>query len=179
MFQNVIEQLSGSKILRIAAHDFILVLGSIWQIDKVMQYIKQAFLSEQSAHHRDTFEFDFNGNGFVIWGNICCTRSITPDYINRVSTRHIGSEVFGLAEPNDPYVAKVEIWIDGELDHVAALPMRNTDRKVEPAWKYLMKEGRHHVKMKWLNRKKDYIIRINDIMYYSEKKEHDRFYFNK
>jgi len=57
--------------------------------------------------------------------------------------------------------------------------MRNTDRKVEPAWKYLMKEGRHHVKMKWLNRKKDYIIRINDIMYYSEKKEHDRFYFNK
>lgn len=33
--------------------------------------------------------------------------------------------------------------------------------------------------MKWLNRKKDYIIRINDIMYYSEKKEHDRFYFNK
>ena len=127
----------------------------------------------------DTFEFDFNGNGFVIWGNICCTRSITPNYINRVSTRHIGSEVFGLAEPNDPYVAKVEIWIDGELDHVAALPMRNTDRKVEPAWKYLMKEGRHHVKMKWLNRKKDYIIRINDIMYYSEKKEHDRFYFNK
>lgn len=80
---------------------------------------------------------------------------------------------------HDPYVAKVEIWIDGELDHVAALPMRNTDRKVEPAWKYLMKEGRHHVKMKWLNRKKDYIIRINDIMYYSEKKEHDRFYFNK
>lgn len=75
-----------------------------------------------------------------------------------------------MAEPNDPYVAKVEIWIDGELDHVAALPMRNTDRKVEPAWKYLMKEGRHHVKMKWLNRKKDYIIRINDIMYYSEKK---------
>ena len=41
---------------------------------------------------------------------------------------------FGLAEPNDPYVAKVEIWIDGELDHVATLPMRNTDRKVEPAW---------------------------------------------
>ena len=70
-------------------------------------------------------------------------------------------------------------WKYGELDHVAALPMRNTDRKVEPAWKYLMKEGRLHVKMKWLNRKKDYIIRINDIMYYSEKKEHDRFYFNK
>lgn len=116
----------------------------------------------------------------LLSGEIYAAQEILLQIISiGVSTRHIGSEVFGLAEPNDSYVAKVEIWIDGELDHVAALPMKNTDRKVEPAWKYLMKEGRHHVKMKWLNRKKDYIIRINDIMYYSEKKEHDRFYFNK
>lgn len=127
----------------------------------------------------DTFDFDFKGNGFVIWGNICCTKNITMDYIDRVSTRHIGSEVFGLAEPRDPYVAKVEVWIDGVLDQTAILPMRNTDRKVEPCWKYLLKEGSHHVEMKWINRKKDYVIRINDIMYYSENKEHDRFYYNK
>ena len=127
----------------------------------------------------DTYDFDFEGNGFVIWGNLCCTRSITPDYINRVSTRHIGSEVFGLAEPNDPYVAKVEVWIDGVLDQVSVMPMRNTDRKVEPAWKYLLKEGKHHVKMVWLNPQKDYLIRINDIVYYSENEKHDSFYYNK
>jgi hypothetical protein len=126
----------------------------------------------------DHYEFDFDGNGFVIWGNICCTRHITPDYIARVSTRHIGSEVFGLAEPNDTYVAKVEVWIDGKLDQTSVMPMRNTDRKVEPAWKYLLPEGKHRVKLVWLNRKKEYTIRINDIVYYSEKSGHDRFYYN-
>ena len=115
----------------------------------------------------------------MIWGNICCTRNITPDYINRVSTRHIGSEVFGLAEPNDKYVAKVEVWIDGKKDHTSVMPMKNTDRKVEPAWKYQMKEGRHNVKLKWINPHKDYIIRINDIMYYSENKNYNKFYYNK
>jgi hypothetical protein len=127
----------------------------------------------------DTYDFDFKGNGFIIWGNICSTKHITPDYINRVSTRHIGSEVFGLAEPNDPYVAKVEVWIDGQLDQTSLMPMKNTERKLEPAWKYLLPEGPHHVTLKWINHKKNYIIRINDIVYYSEKKQHDRFYFNK
>ncbi|MCC8186630.1 MAG: ADP-ribosylglycohydrolase family protein [Bacteroides sp.] len=126
----------------------------------------------------DTYAFDFNGNGFVIWGNLCCTRHISFDYIDRVSTRHIGSEVFGLAEPDDPYVAIVEVWIDQKLDHVARLPMRNADRRLEPAWKYLLNEGRHHVALKWLNPEKDYVIRINDIVYYSENRNHDKFYIN-
>lgn len=127
----------------------------------------------------DKFDFDFDGNGFVIWGNICCTRHVSTDYIERVSTRHIGSEVFGLAEPNDPYVAKVEVWIDGQLDQTVEMPMRNTSRRVEPAWKYQLKEGRHHVMLKWLNRENDYVIRINDVMYYSSVQNHDKFYYNK
>lgn len=124
----------------------------------------------------DTYEFSFNGNGFVIWGNICCLKHINKDYINRVSTRHIGSEVFGLAEPNDKYVANVEVWIDGKLDHVSKMPMRNTDRKVEPAWKYLLPEGEHTVRLVWTNPNKNYTIRINDIMYYSENQNTNRFY---
>ncbi len=55
----------------------------------------------------DTFEFDFNGNGFVIWGNIAAQEILLP-IISIVYLHAIGSEVFGLAEPNDPYVAKVE-----------------------------------------------------------------------
>ncbi len=127
----------------------------------------------------DTYEFEFDGNGFIIWGNICCLRSVTPDYIHRVSMRHIGSEVFGLAELDDEYIAEVEVWIDGVLDHTSIMPMANTSRKTEPAWRYLLEEGRHKVVLKWLNPHKDYIIRLNDIMYYSESPEHDRFYFNK
>ena len=124
------------------------------------------------------FEFAFDGNGFVIWGNLVCTRHITPDYAHRVSIKHIGSEVFALAEPDDPYVARIEVWIDGVLDHVSVMPMKNTDRKLEPAWKYLLKEGRHRVKLVWKNPSKDYLLRINDIMYYSSKENADRYYHN-
>ena len=125
------------------------------------------------------YEFSFDGNGFVIWGNICCLKHINKDYIARVSTRHIGSEVFGLAEPNDNYVADIQVWIDGKLDQTVKMPMKNTSRRVEPAWKYLLPEGRHTVRLVWLNPNKNYTIRINDIMYYSENPTHPRFYSNK
>lgn len=124
------------------------------------------------------YEFSFDGNGFVIWGNICSLRHINKDYINRVSIRHIGSEVFGLAEPDDPYVADVQVWIDGKLDQTVKMPMRNTDRRVEPAWKYLLPEGPHTVRLIWTNPNQNYTIRINDIMYYSEKPNNNRFYSN-
>ena len=124
------------------------------------------------------YEFSFKGNGFVIWGNLVCLRHITPDYADRVSTRHIGSEVFALAEPDDPYVAEIEVWIDGRLDHVSVMPMKNTARKLEPAWKYLLPEGGHTVKLVWRNPSDEYLLRINDIMYYSDHQNTDRFYHN-
>lgn len=124
------------------------------------------------------YEFNFDGNGFVIWGNLCCLRNINKDYINRVSIRHIGSEVFSMTEPDDPYVAKVEVWIDGKLDCTAEMPMKGQNRRVEPAWKYDLPEGHHKVVLKWLNPDPMYTIRINDIQYYSANPQHPRFYSN-
>jgi hypothetical protein len=49
------------------------------------------------------------------------------------------------------------------------LPMKNTSRRLEPAWKYQLKEGRHSVLLKWLNHQDDYEIRINDLIVYSGK----------
>ena len=71
-----------------------------------------------------------------------------------------------------------EVWIDGKLDHVAKMPMRNTDRRVEPAWKYLLPEGHHTVRLVWTNPNKEYTIRINDIMFYSDHPNTNRFYSN-
>ena len=56
--------------------------------------------------------------------------------------------------------------------------MKNTDRRLEPSWRYLLPEGRHNVKLKWLNPHEDYLVRINDIVYYSEKESNDKYYFN-
>jgi hypothetical protein len=125
------------------------------------------------------YDFDFYGNGFVIWGNLVCLRGISADYAARVSKKHVGSEVFALAEENDPYVAEIEVWIDGELDQVSLLPMKGTSRKLEPAWKYQMSEGRHRVSLVWRNPKpQEYLLRINAIQYYSEKQNTDTYYHN-
>jgi hypothetical protein len=134
---------------------------------------------QKDAWMSDTYEFDFSGNGFVIWGNLVCLRGISADYAARVSKKHVGSEVFALAEEDDDYVAEIEVWIDGALDQVSVLPMKGTSRKLEPAWKYGLPEGRHTVRMVWRNPKpSEYLLRINAIQYYSEKQNTDTYYHN-
>lgn len=115
----------------------------------------------------DEFSFDFTGNGYILYGNMVKRSKVDPDYIDRISKR-LGSEVFGLAELNDPYVAQVEVYIDGVLDETVMLPMKNTSRRLEPAWKYQLPEGEHKVVLKWLNHSPEYEIRINDLIVYSE-----------
>ena len=137
------------------------------------------YRDQKDAWMSDVYEFDFSGNGFVIWGNLVCLRGISADYAARVSKKHVGSEVFALAEENDDYVAQIEVWIDGELDQVSLLPMKGTSRKLEPAWKYGLEEGRHKVRMVWRNPQPDtYLLRINAIQYYSETQNTDTYYHN-
>jgi hypothetical protein len=112
--------------------------------------------------------YDFVGNGYIFYGNLVKNSKIDKNYIDRVSKR-VGSEVFGLAEPDDPYLAELDIYIDGKLDEHVKMPMKNTSRRLEPAWKYQLTEGKHNVTLKWINPKPEYEIRINDIMVYSEK----------
>ncbi len=111
--------------------------------------------------------YEFSGNGYIFYGNLVKKSKIDENYIDRVSKR-VGSEVFGLAELTDPYVAELEVYIDGKLDETIKLPMKNTSRRLEPSWKYQLNEGKHTVYLKWLNQHPDYEIRINDIMIYSE-----------
>jgi hypothetical protein len=114
----------------------------------------------------DEFKFSFNGNGFILYGNLVCHRNISKDYLNRACNK-FGSEVFALAEPDDPYVAQIRVFIDGRQDQLVKLPMKNTSRRLEPAWKYLLPEGQHNVEIKWDNPSADHEIRINDLVVYS------------
>lgn len=114
----------------------------------------------------DELSVDFKGNGYILYGNMVKRSKIDTDYIDRISKR-LGSEVFGLAELDDPYVALVEVYINGELDQTVRMPMKNTARRLEPAWKYQLPEGDYNVRLKWINHQKDYEIRINDLIVYS------------
>ena len=116
----------------------------------------------------DELSYDFVGNGYIFYGNLVKNSKIDKSYIDRISKR-VGSEAFGLAEPDDLYVAELDIYIDGKLDEHVKMPMKNTSRRLEPAWKYQLPEGKHIVRLKWINPNPEYEIRINDIMIYSEK----------
>ncbi|MDO9154203.1 MAG: ADP-ribosylglycohydrolase family protein [Paludibacter sp.] len=126
--------------------------------------------------YRDRFDksftkelvYEFTGNGFIFYGNLVKNSKVDKIYIDRIS-RRLGSEVFGLAELDDSYVAELALYIDGKFDEKIKMPMKNTARRLEPAWKYQLNEGKHTVRLEWLNPHKEYEIRINDIIIYSEK----------
>ncbi|MBJ7881951.1 ADP-ribosylglycohydrolase family protein [Gelidibacter salicanalis] len=118
----------------------------------------------------DEINFEFTGNGFLLYGNMAKRSKVDVKYIDRVSKRTYGSESFGLAEPDDPYVALMEVYIDDKLEETVKLPMMNSARRLEPAWKYNLPEGKHTLKLKWLNHKPEYEYRINDLIVYSENK---------
>jgi hypothetical protein len=115
----------------------------------------------------DELTYEFVGNGYIFFGNMVKNSKVDKNYIDRVSKR-VGSEAFGLAEPDDPYVAELEVYIDGILDEMIKMPMKNSSRRLEPHWKYQLAEGNHTVRLKWINPSPEYEIRINDIMVYSE-----------
>ncbi len=117
----------------------------------------------------DEITFEFTGNGYLLYGNMVKRSKIDGDYIDRISKRTYGSEPLGLAELNDTYVAIMEVYVDGVLDETIKLPMKNSSRRLEPAWKYQMTEGRHTVTLKWINHNPGYEYRINDLIVYSEK----------
>ncbi|MBX2966713.1 MAG: ADP-ribosylglycohydrolase family protein [Cyclobacteriaceae bacterium] len=117
----------------------------------------------------DEITFEFTGNGYLLYGNMVKRSKIDGDYIDRISKRTYGSEPLGLAELNDTYVAIMEVYVDGALDETIKLPMKNSSRRLEPAWKYQMTEGRHTVTLKWINHNPGYEYRINDLIVYSEK----------
>jgi hypothetical protein len=118
----------------------------------------------------DEINFEFTGNGFLLYGNMAKRSKVDIAYIDRVSKRTYGSESFGLAESDDPYVALMEVYIDNILEETVKLPMMNSARRLEPAWKYNLPEGKHTLKLKWLNHKPAYEYRINDLIVYSKNK---------
>ena len=116
----------------------------------------------------DEITFEFTGNGYLLYGNMVKRAKIDADYIDRIAKRTYGSEPLGLAELNDPYVAVMTVHTDGQLTDTLRLPMMNSARRLEPTWRYQMQEGKHTVKLKWLNPDAGYEYRINDMIVYSQ-----------
>lgn len=135
------------------------------------QNFEKTFLVERSKVDKsftDEITLEFTGNGYLLYGNMVKRGKIDPDYIDRISKRTYGSEPLGLAELKDTYVAIMHVYTDGTVTDTLSLPMMNTARRLEPSWNYQMWEGKHTIKLKWVNPDPGYEYRINDMIVYSE-----------
>jgi len=91
----------------------------------------------------DEYQFDFDGNGFVVMGESAAWNSTST------------------------YAAKAELYIDNKLVETADLPTNFTTRRHELFWKYQLPKQKHNVRIKILNREEKKPIRISNIIIYS------------
>ncbi len=90
----------------------------------------------------DVSELTFEGTGIVVKGNVECS--------------------------DENYVAKAEMYIDGQLIESPDLPARRITRRTELFWKYMMPKGEHKVTFKWLNPRNDAKINVSEAIIYSD-----------
>ena len=93
----------------------------------------------------DEYDFDFEGNGFVVRGETAKWASL------------------------DPGTFDLEVFVDGKLFEKVKLPVAFTTRRHEITWKYKLATGKHHVKLKVLNKVDGYDCKLFDAIVYAEK----------
>jgi len=90
------------------------------------------------------FKLRFNGCGIVIRGGVNCTDA--------------------------NYTAQVQVSINGKIVETVELPADFRKRRNELFWNYQLKERKFKLELKWLNPRKDAMIRITDALIYSAQK---------
>ena len=69
---------------------------------------------------------------------------------------------------NNKYVAKAEMYINGQLIESVNLPADYRERRHDLFWKYNLPKGTHKVTFKWLNPDKDATVRFREALVYSD-----------
>jgi len=69
---------------------------------------------------------------------------------------------------DDAYVAKVEMYLDGERIETANLPASYTTRRPELFWKYQLPKGKHRATFKWLNPDPGASVHFGEAVVYSD-----------
>lgn len=102
--------------------------------------------------HKDLeseYSFDFDGIGFVLRGEA------KPK--NRPSW-----------ESKDSFAFSADLYVDGKKLETAKLPTGYTQRRYDLFWKYQLPRGKHTVRIKLLNPDADHIVRMTDLLVYSD-----------
>jgi hypothetical protein len=70
---------------------------------------------------------------------------------------------------SDPYVYQVELVLDDRPPVVFGMPVSDLVRRLEVSWAYLLEDGKHTVKLRVPNPRKDEYIRLDDLITYKDK----------
>ena len=103
------------------------------------RYLRQHFTDKNIV-------IDFTGNGIVVLGNVNSICSL----------------------PKSDYVALLDVYIDGEKVEQVKMPFDYIIRKYDIYHHYLLKNGSHHVEVKWMNKNPDFSLYMKSIVIYSE-----------
>jgi len=103
------------------------------------RYLRQHFTDKDIV-------IDFTGNGIVVLGNVNSLCNV----------------------PKSDYVALLDVYIDGEKVEQVKMPFDYIIRKYDIYHKYLLKNGSHHVEVKWMNKNPDFSLYMKSIVIYSE-----------
>jgi hypothetical protein len=108
------------------------------------------FPAEKRPIHKELdkeFEFEFDGNGFVLRGE----------------TKPRSGSSWGYT---GAFEFEAEVYIDGKKTESFVLPASFIQRRNEIAWKYNLNPGKHTVKIKLLNEDKNHVVSLWDILLY-------------
>jgi hypothetical protein len=92
-------------------------------------------------------EVSFEGTGYVLTGQ--------PSKMDETGT--------------DPYVCRIELSLDHRPPVVIGMPVDDLVRRLEIAWGYLLKDGKHTIKLNILNPRPGEYIRVDDLITYGDK----------
>jgi gamma-glutamyl-gamma-aminobutyrate hydrolase PuuD len=112
------------------------------RFEKSFEGIKPLKRQPLNKNLTDDFKFKFSGVGIVIRG--------------------------GVQSPDNTYVALVQVSIDGKIVETVQLPANFHDRRHEIFWNYELKNRKFKLTLKWLNPRKDTVIRLNDALIYGK-----------
>lgn len=97
----------------------------------------------------DEYSFDFEGIGFILRGEA------------RPKTR-------SALEANSRFVFNAELYVDNKKIETVKLTTDFTHRRHELFWRYQLPKGKHTVRVKLLNTDSEHLVRMNDLLVYSD-----------
>lgn len=97
----------------------------------------------------DEYTTDFEGVGFVLRGE----------------AKPKGRDSWGY---ENPFAFNAELYVDGQKIETAKLPANFVHRRYDLFWKYQLPKGKHTVRVKLLNPDADHVVRMTDLLVYSD-----------